>query len=59
VKVDVYQRPDSLWGWRLIAANGRIVATDGGQGYSDEAGARRGFASVVRLIGRWLEEVES
>ena len=27
------------WGWRLVAANGRIVATSG-EGYSDKAQAR-------------------
>lgn len=33
--VDVYERSDGRWGWRLVAGNGRIVATDGGQGYEN------------------------
>lgn len=36
----VYQRTDCLWGWRLVTDNGRIVATDGNQGYENEGDAR-------------------
>lgn len=36
----VYQRPDRRWGWRLTADNGRIIATDGSQGYENESDAR-------------------
>lgn len=31
--VEVYRRTDDRWAWRRKAPNGRIVATDGGQGY--------------------------
>lgn len=33
MKLEVYRRADGLWAWRLKAKNGRIIATDGGQGY--------------------------
>lgn len=36
----VIERTDGKWGWRLEADNGRIIATDGGQGYENEADAR-------------------
>jgi len=39
-KRTVYQREDKRWGWRLRADNGRIIATDGSQGYEDESDAR-------------------
>ena len=31
--LEIYQRADKKWAWRLKATNGFIVATDGGQGY--------------------------
>lgn len=37
----IYQRTDCRWGWRLTADNGHIIATDGSQGYENEADARR------------------
>jgi uncharacterized protein YegP (UPF0339 family) len=36
----VYQRADCKWAWRLRADNNEIIATDGGQGYENEADAR-------------------
>jgi uncharacterized protein YegP (UPF0339 family) len=37
-RAEIYQRKDGkTWGWRLIAANERIVATDGSQGYATKA----------------------
>lgn len=35
----VYKRSDGKWAWNL-KVNGRIVATDGSQGYENEADAR-------------------
>lgn len=35
----VYERPDGKWGWRL-KVNGKIVATDGTQGYEKEETCR-------------------
>jgi uncharacterized protein YegP (UPF0339 family) len=36
----LFQRADCKWAWRLIAANGQIVAVDGSQGYENESDAR-------------------
>lgn len=55
----LYKRADGKWAWRL-EANGRIVATDGGQGYENENDARNmadriisgEFANAERLIER-------
>lgn len=38
-KRKVYQRADKKWAWQLVI-NSNIVATDGGQGYENEADAR-------------------
>ena len=35
----VYKRSDGTWAWKLTV-NGRIVATDAGQGYANEFAAR-------------------
>lgn len=43
----VYERTDGRWGWRLVATNGNIIATDGGQGYENESEARRMRNAVV------------
>jgi uncharacterized protein YegP (UPF0339 family) len=38
-RAEVYRRKDGkTWGWRLISANHRIIATDGSQGYANEGG---------------------
>lgn len=39
--LEVYQRTDHRWAWRLRVGNGAIVATDGGQGYENRADAAR------------------
>ena len=39
-KAEVYRREDALWDWRVRAANGEIVATSGGQGFSERNDAR-------------------
>lgn len=44
---EVYRREDGKWAWRLRAANGEIIATDGGQGYENEGDCARIGASVV------------
>jgi uncharacterized protein YegP (UPF0339 family) len=38
-KRTVYQRNDGKWAWRLQADNHSIIATDGGQGFENEADA--------------------
>jgi uncharacterized protein YegP (UPF0339 family) len=40
MRLEIYTRDDGLFAWRLKAANGRIVATDGGQGYVNKAECR-------------------
>ncbi|MFA9517708.1 HVO_2922 family protein [Halopenitus sp. H-Gu1] len=35
------------WRWRLVAANGNIIA-DSGEGYRSKQGAKRGIESVKR-----------
>lgn len=37
---NLYQREDYKWAWRL-KVNGKIVASDAGQGYENEDDARR------------------
>lgn len=43
----VYQRSDGKWAWRVVAANGQITATDGGQGFSRRIDAQRGLDHQV------------
>jgi len=43
----VYARADGKWAWRLKADNGRVIATDGGQGYENEAECRRMADSII------------
>lgn len=45
-KAQLYKREDGKWAWRLVASNGQIIATDGGQGYENRADAA---AVVFRL----------
>lgn len=49
------QRVDCKWGWQLKAENGAIIATDGGQGYENEADAR---AMADRIIGGEFKDAE-
>lgn len=45
-RFDVYQRKDKQWGWRLIAANGRILCQ--GEAHTREADAYRAVDTVGR-----------
>lgn len=45
--IEVYQRTDNRWAWRLVAANGRIIATDGGQGYENKSDCERMANDIV------------
>ncbi|ERG63524.1 hypothetical protein L332_03525 [Agrococcus pavilionensis RW1] len=45
--LEVYQRADDLWAWRLRATNGQIIATDGGQGYVDRGECARMAEQVI------------
>lgn len=46
-KLVVYTRADGKWDWRLVAGNGQIVATSGGQGYERPGRAREMGERVV------------
>ena len=46
-KIQVYKRRDKKWAWRVLSANGNIVAVDGNQGFEKSADA---MASVTNLI---------
>lgn len=46
-QLEVYRRKDRRWAWRLVAANGQVVATDGGQGYERRVDARRMAQSIL------------
>lgn len=35
MKIEIYRRKDNKYAWRLIARNGQIIATDGGQGFEN------------------------
>jgi uncharacterized protein YegP (UPF0339 family) len=51
VKIEVYQDRAELWRWRLVAANGRIVA-DSGEGYSRRRDALRAVRTFRGLAWR-------
>lgn len=42
----LYKRKDGKWAWQLTS-NGKVIATDGGQGYENESDARRMADRVV------------
>lgn len=46
MKIEIYRREDSKYAFRVKAANGQIIGTDGGQGYENFADAM----STVRLL---------
>jgi uncharacterized protein YegP (UPF0339 family) len=46
---EIYEDSAGEWRWRLIAANGNIIA-DSGEGYNSKQGARRGIESVKRCV---------
>jgi uncharacterized protein YegP (UPF0339 family) len=43
----IYKRADGRWAWSLKSDNGDIIATDGGQGYENEADCREMADSIV------------
>lgn len=50
----VYKRADGRWAWNLTV-NGRVVATDGNQGYENESDARQ---MADRIIGGEFADAE-
>jgi uncharacterized protein YegP (UPF0339 family) len=57
-KAEVYEREDGLWDWRVKARNGEIIATSGGQGFTDQGDALRSLATVKELIGQATDEAD-
>lgn len=51
----VVERKDGKWGWELKADNGKIIATDGSQGYEKESAARE---MADRIIGGEFKAAE-
>lgn len=47
-KGEVYQRNDKKWAFRVKAANGEIIATDGSQGYNEKASAKATLEKLMR-----------
>lgn len=45
---ETFQRDDGRWAWHLIADNGRVIATDGGQGYENREYCERIGSAIVR-----------
>lgn len=43
----VFKRSDGRWAWRLVADNGNVIATDGGQGYENRLDCLEMFNQVV------------
>jgi uncharacterized protein YegP (UPF0339 family) len=48
MEIEVYRRADGKWAFRVKAANGEVIGTDGGQGYENMADAER---TVKMLTG--------
>jgi uncharacterized protein YegP (UPF0339 family) len=46
-KIEVFKRADGRWAWHLTAANGDIIATDGGQGYENKGDAQEMANRIV------------
>jgi len=44
-RFELYEDGAGEWRWRLVAANGEIIA-DSGEGYTTKQGAERGIRSV-------------
>lgn len=44
---EIYKRKDGNWAFRVKASNGQVVATDGGQGYSDKSSAE---STLTKLL---------
>jgi uncharacterized protein YegP (UPF0339 family) len=48
-RFDVYKAKDG-WRWRLIAANGRILAS--GEAHPRKAGAQRAISTLIAVTGQ-------
>ncbi len=50
-KLEVYQRADRKWGWKLWANKTQIIAIDGNQGYDHESDATNMARRIIN--GEW------
>lgn len=57
-RVEVFERADQLWDWRLVGANGEEVCGSM-QGYSDTRDARRGLARAVITLAQQSLEIRT
>ncbi len=54
-RLNVYERPDATWGWRLYGDNGSdIIATDGNQGYTSKSECQEMGEKVIS--GHYADE---
>ena len=58
MKIEIFKRKDKKWSWRVRAANGQILATDGHQGYENLGDARHTAETVTanQLVVHLLDE---
>ena len=54
-RFEVYRREDGQYDWRLLAANHRIVATSGGQGYRSAYEAERAWCALWDAVTSYPE----
>jgi uncharacterized protein YegP (UPF0339 family) len=47
---EVYKRHDRLWDWRVRARNGEIIATSGGQGFTERNDAAEALIRAGLLM---------
>lgn len=47
----VYLREDGSWDWRIVAPNGEIIATSGGQGFTERNDAAEAMDRAVPSPG--------
>ena len=56
---EIYRREDDLWDWRLVNdENGQIVATSGGQGFTERNDAREAIERIVAKMLSFAAGVE-
>lgn len=47
----VFLRKDGLWDWHIVAPNGEIIATSGGQGFTERNDAAEAMDRAVPTPG--------
>ena len=56
VKVIIFKGGDSLYYWRMTAANGRIIAV-GGEGFTRRSNAKKSVKNIIRNNVFYLEDL--